>query len=827
MHLTRTLSNRQFWLKPQAYAVLIIVTGVWLPLANADDLSSSLRSITMPDTTLYLEPVVNGRQTGKVVPVNYRGGHFYMTSQQLIDAGLPLAEKQVKEIAVDRLDRVDVIYSGESQQLLINVPNDWLPQQKIGAQHPLQFLPAQSSIGMLFNYDVYANQSNSHGHPGSLSAWSEERLFDDFGVITNTGIFRSRFNGPGGDNEDNRYIRYDSQWRYNDDARMLSLTAGDLTTGSLPWSSSVRIGGMQLARNFAVRPDLITYPLPKFSGQAALPSSVDLYINSYKNSTTNINPGPFTLDSVPYINGAGQATVVTTDALGRQVSTTVPFYVASNLLQTSISDFSVSAGALRRNDGIHSADYGQWVSSATGRYGVIDWLTMEISAEGAAELTVGGLGADIRLAQLGVFNVSYSYSLAGENAFIDGQPMQQTNYYDPLINKPHVPKDTQSVYRYTTTHGDQSSFGYTYSNQHISFNAQHILRSAGFGDISVYKSDYRLSRRTDQLSGSVSLNRFGSFGIGYFDVLDAIEQRTRLVNLSYSLSLWGNTSLYTSLNHEIGSNGYNAQLQLSIPFDSRSSVGLSAARDSHNRWNERVSYSRSVPTDGGLGWSLTYADGQNRDAYNKAELTWHPRLLEAQAGMYGTRDDYNRWGDVNGSLLVMNGGLFATNRINDAFALVSTQGYANIPVRYENQLIGMTNAQGYLLVPTVTSYYHAKFQIDPLSLPADVILPEVEKTVMIRDHSGFLVEFPIKPIVAADVELVDVQGKPLANGSQVTLIGGEQPSVVGWDGMAYIYPVQQYNQLSVTRANSSLPCHAEFRLLQSQGIQRVGPIVCR
>ncbi len=55
---------------------------------------------------------------------------------------------------------------------------------------------------------------------------------------------------------------------------------------------------------------------------------------------------------------------------------------------------------------------------------------------------------------------------------------------------------SQPVYRYTGNHGDQSSFGYTYSNQRFSLNAQRILRSADFGDISVYKSDYRLSRRT-------------------------------------------------------------------------------------------------------------------------------------------------------------------------------------------------------------------------------------------------------------------------------------------------------------------------------------------
>ncbi|HBC7422656.1 TPA: fimbrial biogenesis outer membrane usher protein, partial [Serratia marcescens] len=88
-------------------------------------------------------------------------------------------------------------------------------------------------------------------------------------------------------------------------------------------------------------------------------------------------------------------------------------------------------------------------------------------------------------------------------------------------------------------------------------------------------------------------------------------------------------------------------------------------------------------------------------------------------------------------------------------------------------------------------------------------------------------EFPIQPISAADVELVDEQGKPLANGSQVAVVGGHQQSYVGWDGMTYIDPVQQHNRLSVIPADGGPPCQAEFSLAKPQGIQRVGPVVCR
>ncbi len=59
------------------------------------------------------------------------------------------------------------------------------------------------------------------------------------------------------------------------------------------------------------------------------------------------------------------------------------------------------------------------------------------------------------------------------------------------------------------------------------------------------------------------------------------------------------------------------------------------------------------------------------------------------------------------------------------------------------------------------------------------------------------------------------------------LTSGNQQSYVGWDGMTYIDPVQQHNRLSVIPADGGPPCQAEFSLAKPQGIQRVGPVVCR
>lgn len=74
--------------------------------------------------------------------------------------------------------------------------------------------------------------------------------------------------------------------------------------------------------------------------------------------------------------------LVTTDALGRQVSTTLPFYVSSDLLKQGLSDGAVTLGSLRRNYGIENFDYGPAAGSGSYRYGVTDWLTLEGHAEG-------------------------------------------------------------------------------------------------------------------------------------------------------------------------------------------------------------------------------------------------------------------------------------------------------------------------------------------------------------------------------------------------------------------------------------------------------------
>ncbi len=742
------------------------------------------------DAQLFLELVVNQQDTGRVVAVSQRAGSLFLPASVLQEVGMKLPAELSAEVDLDKVPGLHTDYDSQAQRLLLNVPPAWLPEQFIGDRSNYPRTQALTSFGALLNYDAYLNDTDDSDT--YLGIFNEVRLFDTWGTVTNTGQYRATL-GPEtqGSSLNNGYRRYDTTWRFSDDERLLTYEAGDVISGALPWSSSVRLGGVQLSRDFGVRPDLVTYPLPQFAGEAAVPSSVDLFINGYKSSSADLQPGPYTLTNVPFINGAGEAVVVTTDALGRQVSTTVPFYVTSTLLQKGLSDFSVSAGNLRRDYTVRDFGYGAGVASGTFRYGLSDAFTLEGHAEAASDLTLGGVGGNLRLGNFGVLNTAVSQSQ------FDGGS------------------------------GQQVSLGYQYSSQRYSLSYQRVERRDQYADLTLIDTPYAsLSKRSEQATLSVNLNDFGSLGVGYFDVQAADDSRTRLLNLTWSKSLWRNTSFYLSANREIGDSKWAVQGQLVIPFDVYGSLSLGSERSKTGEVQQRVNYSRAVPAGGGVGFNLGYASGDG-PAYRQADLTWRLQSVQLQAGVYGTREAQTRWADASGSLVWMDKQFFTANQVNDAFVVVSTDGFAGVPVRYENQVVGETDRNGHLLVPWSSAYYRAKYEIDPLNLPSNLQVPNVEQRVAVRRGSGYLLEFPVRRVIAASITLVDAQHQELPLGSQVRHEQSGGLAVVGWDGLVYLENLATHNTLQVT-VGSGQTCQATFELdITQEQVPMIGPLVCQ
>ncbi|KJV50102.1 fimbrial assembly protein [Pantoea sp. BL1] len=741
-----------------------------------------------------LELVVNQNARGDIVPVERKNGDFWLRSGDLQRAGIPAEKLQGEQIDVNQLAEVKAEYDERRQRLLLTVPPAWLPGQVIGKDQRGPRYPGRASNGALLNYDFYATRTDNAG--SRLSSWNELRVFGPSGQFSTNGVYTQQLEG-GVSGQQEGYIRYDTWFSHEDENDAISWRAGDLVTDALSWSNSVRLGGVQIARDFSVRPDLVTYPLPAFSGQAAVPSSVDLFINGYRSTQANVQPGPWSLTNVPFVNGAGDAVITTTNAVGRQVTTTLPFYVSSSLLRQGLSDYSFSAGALRENYGLENFDYGAAAASGSYRYGLTDWLTLESHAEGSDNVATGGAGGLVKLGSWGVVNGALAQSQ------MEGKP------------------------------GTQYSWGYQYNNSWFSLGTQHILRTADYGNLALVGSrgdsantSYSLARRSAQYTASVSLNQYGSLGLAYFDIAGGSGDRTRLWNLSWSKNLWGNSSLYISASRDQEQGDWSGAISLVIPFGEQSSASVSYERDQQGNNNQRLYVSRAMPTDGGFAYDAAWANqGSDSGNYRQASLRYRNNKIDTSAGFYGDNDNTTQWADFTGSLVLMDNRVFAANDINDAFVVVKTD-YPDVTVRYENQAMGRTDHQGYLLVPSISSYYGAKYDIDTLDLPADRTAPKVEQRFAVKRKSGYLLNFPVERLRAASVVLHDKQGQPLPISSQV-LRPNQGTEYIGWDGIVWMENLSAENPIHVVTPDGR-SCDTTLTIADGQpkALETYGPLTC-
>ncbi|MDL4913998.1 MAG: fimbria/pilus outer membrane usher protein [Enterobacterales bacterium endosymbiont of Blomia tropicalis] len=743
-----------------------------------------------------LELIVNQQAREDIVPVEQRNNHFYLRAGDLQRAGIP-AEKfrGQQQIDVNQMTEVKVEYDANRQRLLLSVPPGWLPSQTLGESRNSPRYPGRTSTGALMNYDLYVTRTDSSGT--RLSAWNEWRFFGSAGQFSSNGVWQQQIEG-GKRYQNDGYIRYDTWWSNEYENAIVSWRAGDLVTDALSWSSSVRLGGLQAGRDFSVRPDLITYPLPAFSGQAAVPSTVDLFVNGYRSSQANVQPGPWSLTNVPFVNGAGDAVITTTDAVGRQVVTTLPFYVSSSLLKSGLTDYSFSAGAVRENYGIKNFDYGAAAASGSYRYGLTDWLTLESHAEGGDNLAMGGIGTLFKTGSWGVVNSAVAQSQ------YEGRP------------------------------GTQYSWGYQYNNRWFSLGTQHIIRNADFGNLALLSNQsgsntqtrYSLARRTSQYSASLSLKRYGSIGAAYIDIASGDDERTRLWNLSWSKTLWENASLYVSASRDQEQGEWSGAVSLVIPFGEHSSASVSMERDQQGQNSQRVYLSRAMPSDGGMAWDASWANqGVDSGDYRQGSLRYRNNKIDTSAGFYGDEDNTTQWADLTGSLVLMDKQVFAANTINDAFVVVKTN-YPDVNVRYENQSMGRTDKNGYLLVPSISSYYPAKYDIDTLDLPADMTTPKVEQRFAVKRQSGFVLDFPVERLRAASVILHDSAGNAIPVSSQV-LRKGQATGYVGFDGIAWMENLTANNPVRIETPDGRT-CDTNLIIAdgQPQALKTYGPLTC-
>ncbi|QDQ82073.1 fimbria/pilus outer membrane usher protein [Paraburkholderia megapolitana] len=736
-------------------------------------------STSMPNEVV-LEVEINGQRTSLLARFRELDGHLAATGKDLSDIGLTtdrLGIADAAQVQLDAIPGLQYTYDVARQAVDLRIPDTMRKPYTFDSRSLPKIPPATASSGLVINYDAFA-QSNAGE---DLALYSEERYFNPLGVFRNTGIAYLYRN-------DQRYTRYDTSWSWSNPATLGTTQIGDTISSSLAWSRSIRIGGFQWRSNFALRPDLVTFPVPALAGTAVVPSAVDLYINNVRQFSGNVPSGPFVVSDVPGITGAGQATVITRDALGRTVVTSVPLYVDTRLLTPGLSSYSFEAGFLRRNYSLDSFDYDpRPAMSGSVRRGVSDSLTVEAHAEATGGLYNAGAGALVRLGMAGVVNGSLSAS-AGRLA------------------------------------GTQTSLGYQLVTPHFSVSAQTIRAFGNYGDLAA-RDGTPVPSATDQVTLALPFLRHQTFSVSYIGFRLPQGPSSKIGSVSYTLNFGNlatlNVSAYKDF-HERDSSG--VFLSVSFGFGHNTSVNASVGRQ-NGQSNYDVNAIRPPDYDGGWGWGVQ-AGGTGPVAYRQAQVQYLGRYGEVTAIGQDVAGHSSMSLDVSGALVLMDGSAELSRRIDDGFALVSTDRVAGIPVLHENRLIGTTDGSGHLLVPDLNAYQNNQVSIDSMKLPADARIASTSIDLVPQAQSGVLAHFGVTRYSAASVILDGPDGKVLAAGTSVRHVESGKETIVGYDGLTFIESLQRDNHLVVN--SSTLHCTVEFAYVRPVNgtLPTIGPLTC-
>ncbi|MFK3737710.1 fimbria/pilus outer membrane usher protein [Massilia sp. TN1-12] len=728
---------------------------------------------------LFLEVSINGQPTGIVASFMQGPKGLRSPVQNLVDLGLDPRRFGVAGQEAFELDAVAGLryrYDAAGQRIDLVLDDSLQAPQELRARRvQAPALPSgDAGRGLLLNYTLHGQS----GYGTAVNAITELRYFDANGVVSNTGAAVLRGTDTG-------YVRYDTTWVRADPVSMRSLEVGDVIAPSLSWSRAMRVGGIQWRRNFALRPDLLTYPVANYGGSAVVPSSVSLYVNGIRQYQSAVAGGPFQLRDIAGFNGAGQATVVTEDALGRTVTATLPLYVDTRLLETGLTDYALTLGAPRRAYGRKSFDYAATpVAMGSLRHGFTDALTLEAHGEAGRGLVHIGAGSLVRLGQAGVLSTSVAGS-AGR------------------------------------LRGAQASLGYQYVAQRFAIDAESLRSTRGYGDLGSL-DDAPAVRASDRLNLSVALAGGRNAGLSFINYKLPDQPAARIVSVSLGSQLvygvQASLSAYRDLNRD---EARGMQLTLSFPLGGH--AGGSAAAGSQNGVRTtNLSASGAPDFGGGFGWNVQRGTIGDR-RYDQAQVQYLGSAGQLSATTQSAGATRATTVELTGALVAMDGAVLPARYVGRGFALVST-GVADVPVLQENRMIGRTDGAGRLLVPDLIPYTRNEIGIDVTALPADMRVASTRAAVVPRQSAGVAARFALERYAAATVILHGAGGKPLPVGTKVVLEGGPE-TVVGYDGIAFVEGLKPNNRLVVGEGAGA--CTLPFAYAAAGGaLPTIGPLVC-
>ncbi len=655
---------------------------------------------------------------------------------------IPLGAFDVTRVRFDELQ----------QSLDVQMAAEMFAPTRLHGRDPRNFSDIARPAGGFINYDLLIEHApNGAGFT----------LFTELGSAVGRGVGIANFlfiDRP----ELRESLRLDTAFTMDDVGRAESLRLGDtISRPSTILGRAVRFGGLRWGSNFQTQPGLVTVPVATLAGQAALPSTLDLYVDNVLQTRSAIPPGPFSISTPPMVAGDGEVLLKVTDIAGQQQIISQPFYASMELLAPGLSDYSLEVGALRQNYGLRSNDYGHAFISGSWRQGISDGLTVEAGA-GVEQQGPTGLLAGMSTAIAGIGTGTIAVGASRDDA---GAGFQIGWRFD----------------RRTARH---------------SFSARTQIADKDYRQTGVDAT--QAVRRLDSLFYGYRMGELGSLGVAYTRQQRATMPAISIVSVSVSSrqSRWGHLGM-SLVQTRADQTDTSLNFFWSMSFGSGVSASAFHWQPGRGESGDSVTLQKNMAPGEGWGYRLQAARNAAQQAFLYGQNDYAAGRLEFAEleGQTSVRTG------IAGGVAFVDGKSFFSRRIDGSFGLIRMPGFPNVRIYVENQLASHTNADGYALLPRLSPYMKNNVSIEQLDIPLDAQIDTLKTYPIPAWRSAVLIDVSAKPAANATVELFLDDGKPVPAGASAIIIFPDgrvsEPFAIGHDGLLYLAGLTEKNQIQV------------------------------
>jgi outer membrane usher protein len=643
---------------------------------------------------------------------------------------------------------------------------------------------------LFFNYDANYTTSDlrNSGTIRELGMLTEIGASNSWGVLTSSHAGRN-LTGDSTSLTPHSWVRLETTYTRDFPDENHTLRLGDTITRAGMWGRNVYYGGLQYGSNFALTPGFVSQPIPALTGISTAPSTVEMYINGVLRQVSTVPTGPFAIDNFPLLTGGGDVRMVVRDVLGRETVIEESFFTTPQLLAAGLNDWSIEAGSLRQEIGLTSNLYGPGFASGTWRRGYTNDLTLEGRAETTTDLQTVGLGVVTTLPRQTLGKASLATS-RGENQ-----------------------------------NGELWMLGFEHQTLRNSLSFQIQGASPDFRQLGQPEGTAPIKQQLSGSWGYAADNR-SSYGIGFASLSQYGGSRVSTLSGSYSRRVGEKNNLTFIINRAIsGVSGTSASVFFTMPLDDRKIVNASAS-DNGDQQDYYVSVMQHSNQENTLGWRALAGHQQNQSRAEGA--LYYTGRYGRLSGDASTSQEQNtlRVGAMGG-LVLAESTLFATQRVDQSFAIAEVAGYDNIGIGLGSNILTHTDASGLALIPRLVPYQNNSITLDPAELPLSADISSLEHTVVPAWRSAVKVVFPVRSGRGALLKIMLDDGDVAPAGATVQIEGDAEEFYVARRGAAFVTGLQTHNVVLLNWNGQQCKIDVTLPPETPDEIARLGPLSCK